>query len=409
MGCSFFMHVHVLENVFTCFHWTVPSKDPDTFGPSCNNVSYRVSWCRKGMDGLWWWWWWWTVSSCLFVFVLFSVILCSHPSLSLSLSPSRSEEEMMSWIFRINLVAALFSAPAFPAAIGSMKKFCRPILPSSSTRLKQVHEEDDTRTSGTRTASLPHQMHHTLLSNAILWLIFFARYIIYSVSTLAHTSLLQQRSAHRGLAFCFFIYTFYLCPLASDWLCLAFFLRPGCDWCRRSSCWVTRASWSRWAWSWRSTGKTRPRSTPKAASGRSTGSKSTTSRTRYRLRLIRPLLYARLFSWAFMGMFFKRAESMTDGLFPAFFFLCPFYIYLRYIILSFCFISSGREQVQGLYGHGKPGKVMEFSKNCYFQSWKSPWKKFNFQKFWKNHGIVLYSYIKQFDKKNKHLYQYLFF
>ncbi|XP_041846167.1 PH and SEC7 domain-containing protein 2 isoform X2 [Melanotaenia boesemani] len=48
-----------------------------------------------------------------------------------------SEEEMMSWIFRINLVAALFSAPAFPAAIGSMKKFCRPILPSSSTRLSQ--------------------------------------------------------------------------------------------------------------------------------------------------------------------------------------------------------------------------------------------------------------------------------
>ncbi|XP_034546798.1 PH and SEC7 domain-containing protein 2 [Notolabrus celidotus] len=50
------------------------------------------------------------------------------------------EEEMMSWIFRINLVAALFSAPAFPAAIGSMKKFCRPILPSSSTRLKQEEQ-----------------------------------------------------------------------------------------------------------------------------------------------------------------------------------------------------------------------------------------------------------------------------
>jgi hypothetical protein len=46
---------------------------------------------------------------------------------------------MMSWIFRINLVAALFSAPAFPAAIGSMKTFCRPLLPSSSTRLNQVH------------------------------------------------------------------------------------------------------------------------------------------------------------------------------------------------------------------------------------------------------------------------------
>ncbi|XP_055015366.1 PH and SEC7 domain-containing protein 2 isoform X2 [Boleophthalmus pectinirostris] len=51
-----------------------------------------------------------------------------------------SEEEMMSWIFRINLVAALFSAPAFPAAIGSMKKFCRPILPSSSTRLSQEEQ-----------------------------------------------------------------------------------------------------------------------------------------------------------------------------------------------------------------------------------------------------------------------------
>uniref|UniRef100_A0A3B1JJX9 Pleckstrin and Sec7 domain containing 2 n=1 Tax=Astyanax mexicanus TaxID=7994 RepID=A0A3B1JJX9_ASTMX len=51
-----------------------------------------------------------------------------------------SEEEMMSWIFRINLVAALFSAPAFPAAIGSMKKFCRPLLPSSTTRLKEEEQ-----------------------------------------------------------------------------------------------------------------------------------------------------------------------------------------------------------------------------------------------------------------------------
>ncbi|XP_056152012.1 PH and SEC7 domain-containing protein 2 [Lampris incognitus] len=51
-----------------------------------------------------------------------------------------SEEEMLSWIFRINLVAALFSAPAFPAAIGSMKKFCRPLLPSSTTRLSQEEQ-----------------------------------------------------------------------------------------------------------------------------------------------------------------------------------------------------------------------------------------------------------------------------
>ncbi|XP_028908204.1 PH and SEC7 domain-containing protein 2 isoform X2 [Ornithorhynchus anatinus] len=50
-------------------------------------------------------------------------------------APSR--EEMLSWILRINLVAAIFSAPAFPAAICSMKKFCRPLLPSSTTRLCQ--------------------------------------------------------------------------------------------------------------------------------------------------------------------------------------------------------------------------------------------------------------------------------
>ncbi|KAJ8276345.1 hypothetical protein COCON_G00080970 [Conger conger] len=46
-----------------------------------------------------------------------------------------SEQEMMSWILRVNLVAALFSAPAFPAAIGSKVKFCRPLLPSTATRL----------------------------------------------------------------------------------------------------------------------------------------------------------------------------------------------------------------------------------------------------------------------------------
>lgn len=46
---------------------------------------------------------------------------------------------MLSWILRINLVAAIFSAPAFPAAVSSMKKFCRPLLPSCTTRLCQVH------------------------------------------------------------------------------------------------------------------------------------------------------------------------------------------------------------------------------------------------------------------------------
>ncbi|XP_026556682.1 PH and SEC7 domain-containing protein 2 [Pseudonaja textilis] len=51
-----------------------------------------------------------------------------------------SKGEMLSWILRINLVAAIFSAPAFPAAICSMKKFCRPLLPSSLTKLCQEEQ-----------------------------------------------------------------------------------------------------------------------------------------------------------------------------------------------------------------------------------------------------------------------------
>ncbi|XP_066480300.1 PH and SEC7 domain-containing protein 2 [Tiliqua scincoides] len=51
-----------------------------------------------------------------------------------------SKGEMLSWILRINLVAAIFSAPAFPAAICSMKKFCRPLLPSSITKLCQEEQ-----------------------------------------------------------------------------------------------------------------------------------------------------------------------------------------------------------------------------------------------------------------------------
>lgn len=45
---------------------------------------------------------------------------------------------MQSWITRINLVAAMFSAPPFPAAIGSQKRFSRPLLPGSNTKLTQV-------------------------------------------------------------------------------------------------------------------------------------------------------------------------------------------------------------------------------------------------------------------------------
>ncbi|GCC34903.1 hypothetical protein chiPu_0013380 [Chiloscyllium punctatum] len=44
-------------------------------------------------------------------------------------------ELMQSWITRINLVSAMFSAPPFPAAIGSQKRFSRPLLPTTLTRL----------------------------------------------------------------------------------------------------------------------------------------------------------------------------------------------------------------------------------------------------------------------------------
>lgn len=54
------------------------------------------------------------------------------------LSVRRNAEQMQSWITRINVVAAMFSAPPFPAAIGSQKRFSRPLLPGSNTKLSQV-------------------------------------------------------------------------------------------------------------------------------------------------------------------------------------------------------------------------------------------------------------------------------
>ncbi|XP_070780386.1 PH and SEC7 domain-containing protein 4 [Enoplosus armatus] len=44
-----------------------------------------------------------------------------------------SKVEMNSWISRINLVAALHSSPPFPAAVGSQRRFFRPILPASQS------------------------------------------------------------------------------------------------------------------------------------------------------------------------------------------------------------------------------------------------------------------------------------
>uniref|UniRef100_A0A671YPR3 PH and SEC7 domain-containing protein 3-like n=1 Tax=Sparus aurata TaxID=8175 RepID=A0A671YPR3_SPAAU len=44
-----------------------------------------------------------------------------------------SRVEMNSWISRINLVSALHSSPPFPAAVGSQRRFFRPILPASQS------------------------------------------------------------------------------------------------------------------------------------------------------------------------------------------------------------------------------------------------------------------------------------
>ncbi|NXN99425.1 PSD4 protein, partial [Rhinopomastus cyanomelas] len=50
-------------------------------------------------------------------------------------------EEMLSWISRINLVAALFSSPPFPAAVGSQRRFVRPILPAAPSRCSPEEQQ----------------------------------------------------------------------------------------------------------------------------------------------------------------------------------------------------------------------------------------------------------------------------
>lgn len=51
-----------------------------------------------------------------------------------------SKVEMNSWISRINLVSALHSSPPFPAAVGSQRRFCRPILPASQSANTLEHQ-----------------------------------------------------------------------------------------------------------------------------------------------------------------------------------------------------------------------------------------------------------------------------
>lgn len=53
----------------------------------------------------------------------------------------RSKTEMNSWISRINLVSALHSSPPFPAAVGSQRKFFRPILPATQSAHTLVHND----------------------------------------------------------------------------------------------------------------------------------------------------------------------------------------------------------------------------------------------------------------------------
>ncbi|XP_015420649.1 PREDICTED: PH and SEC7 domain-containing protein 3 isoform X2 [Myotis davidii] len=53
---------------------------------------------------------------------------------------AQSPDEMQGWINKINCVAAVFSAPPFPAAIGSQKKFSRPLLPATTTKLSQEEQ-----------------------------------------------------------------------------------------------------------------------------------------------------------------------------------------------------------------------------------------------------------------------------
>ncbi|XP_045444777.1 PH and SEC7 domain-containing protein 3 isoform X3 [Pipistrellus kuhlii] len=53
---------------------------------------------------------------------------------------AQSPDEMQGWINKINCVAAVFSAPPFPAAIGSQKKFSRPLLPATITKLSQEEQ-----------------------------------------------------------------------------------------------------------------------------------------------------------------------------------------------------------------------------------------------------------------------------
>lgn len=62
---------------------------------------------------------------------------CGFVIFPTALIPSDSKE-LQAWIDTINLVAASLSAPPLPGAVGSQRKFQRPLLPCSITKLNLV-------------------------------------------------------------------------------------------------------------------------------------------------------------------------------------------------------------------------------------------------------------------------------
>lgn len=82
-------------------------------------------------------------------------MICVFVSVCVFIIRGRNAEQMQSWITRINTVAAMFSAPPFPAAIGSQKKFSRPLLPGTTSKLSEVMFWCESSSTQPADASLP--------------------------------------------------------------------------------------------------------------------------------------------------------------------------------------------------------------------------------------------------------------
>ena len=60
----------------------------------------------------------------------------------MNISFTSDSKELQAWIDTINFVAASLSAPPLPGAVGSQRKFQRPLLPCSITKLNLVSNLD---------------------------------------------------------------------------------------------------------------------------------------------------------------------------------------------------------------------------------------------------------------------------